>query len=187
MAELTVAESGSNWDTEKLAQAQHVSSELFGAFAAAPLSEGVYYRSDDLDYLLPVADGYKTASQHWSDLRMYFQLRNGVDSDRQLVYTFARCADALVPNELSHSETVAKMARYMRAMQRGLQTRDGDQYRDRSETKIARMLHQSKAFIDGSPLLVFEQAIKNADLGYSPVRRVHNAAISIADVLQRNT
>lgn len=185
MRELLRKPEPKSWTVEQLDIAQDVSERIEGYFANPMLPAGHYFSDAELDQLFPVAEGVKTASLHWGDIRtLDYRVRNGVDSDRQLAFTFARCADAIAPNDLSHAQRTARLARYMRSMQHGVHLRNPDEYRDHSESYTAKLLSEARGYISGSPLLAFDQARQDSGLVYTPAKRVHNVAHSIRTLIK---
>lgn len=170
------AETNTGWNLESLQTAESVDRNLVESFAQPMLPAGALFDGMTLDdLLLPVAADMTPASSHWSTLRnSHYELRDTVTSDEQVVYTFAQCMGAVLPNELPHGAAIAKCARYMRAMQAGVDFRlravKPNVYRDASEAYMARLLFQARKYLEGSPLLAFDQARQAAGLNYGPAR-----------------
>lgn len=179
--------SPSRWSREQLASAEMIAEGLRTHFARPELSFDQYYTDDELNRLLPVADGQRVASEHWHDLhQLDYSLRRGTTSDRQVVYTFALIMDSVIPVDLASNESIAKSARYMRSMQEGVHQRhklgNPDVYRDASEAYVAKLLTEARGYLDGDSLKKFDDARRSCALMCTPSRRLFNVATAVKRV-----
>lgn len=165
-----------------------VSRNLTATYAAPDGdTPGLLLSGQELDDLLPVSDGnQRRPSLIWSDMRTHYPMRQ-VSPDQQIAYVFAQVCQSVTPNELSHTDTVGKVARYMRAMQSGVQQRLTERGvsvpRDASEAYTAELLANARDFTHDSPRLAFDLARKEAGLRYTPSRRLRRIAEGVRAAL----